>query len=107
MSAIVCGDNLGYEAADLVIRQPETRRRPFVKAVAEFAYGRVAALADIRDDGFDGAADLGVGLFMQTRQRRRLDMPVHELLLFDDLIGRQSRVITPSVRVGPNRSPHA
>jgi hypothetical protein len=58
---------------DLVIGQPETRRGPFVKALAEFAHGRVAALSDIGDDGFDGAADLGVGLFLLTRHRRGLD----------------------------------
>ena len=79
------GDRLcrhsGEERADLLRRQAKARGRPFVEALGKFADRLVAALPDIGEDRFDRRLDLGVRLFLLARQRGRLDVARHPILL--------------------------
>ena len=79
--------DLGDECGGLAFREAKAWRRPFVKPLAELAHRCIAALGDIGDDGLNRAPDLGIGFFLLAGQRRPFDVPRHNFLLFDDLVG--------------------
>jgi len=69
--------DLGDKRVDLAFGEAKAWRRPFVKALAEFAHRHVTALGDIGNYPLDGAADLGVGLFLLAAERRLFDVSWH------------------------------
>jgi hypothetical protein len=83
--------DLGDEPDDLVLREFEARRRPFIEALAELAYCRIAAFGDIGDDRLNGAPDFGVGFFLSAGERRPFDVAGHAFLLFDYLVGSRQQ----------------
>jgi hypothetical protein len=64
------GRHFGNQRLNLTGTQPKARRRPFVETLAEFAHCCIAAFRDVGDDRLDRAADLCVGLFLLSGQRR-------------------------------------
>ena len=63
---IALGD-LRDRGLDLLLGEAEILRRPIVELLRQFAHRRVAARLDVRQDGFDRLANLGVGVLDALR----------------------------------------
>ena len=69
--------DLGDEPGDLALGRAKARRRPFIEALAELAYCRIAAFGDIGDDRLNRAPDFGVGFFLSAGERPILGRAAH------------------------------